>query len=86
MLRRYKMSSNKSGLRNAGSKPNAELGDALLSILAVGVVGGAALIGAAKKLGDHIVNKQAEDQDRKEAERDAQKEAVRQAAANDYDQ
>jgi hypothetical protein len=80
------MSSNKTGLRNAGRKPDAELGGVLLKIVAIGVAGGAALIGAAMKLGDEITRRQIDEYERKQEEREAQKEAVRQAAANDFDQ
>ncbi len=79
------MSSNKTGLKEAGRMPDAELGSTLLKIVGVGVAGGAALVGGAMVLGDQIAKKQVEDYERKQAAREAQKEAVREASANDYE-
>lgn len=77
------MSSNKSGMRPARRDSGPSLAGTLLKIVAIGVAGGAALIGGAMKLGEQIENKQREDYIRLEEEREAQKEAVRAAAAND---
>ena len=44
-------------MSKAGAKADAELAKALLKIVAVGVAGGAALIGGAKKVGDRISKK-----------------------------
>ena len=66
------MASKKTGIRKAAGKAarssEAGLGGALLSIVAIGFTFGAALIGAAKALGEAIEEKQAYDLQRLEME------------------
>ena len=75
------MASKKTGIRKAAGKAarssEAGLGGALLSIVAIGFTFGAALIGAAKALGEAIEEKQAYDLQRLEEKREAEMEEVR---------
>ncbi len=73
------------GLNNSGRKPDAELGQALLTLVGVGLAGGIALIGGAIKLGEKILDLQVKAYERIEAEREAQKQAVRQIADSEME-
>lgn len=77
------MASNKSGIDNINAGPGGGLGGALLKIIAVGVAGGALLIGGAKTLGEALLDKEASDNRRLEEKREAYKEAVRRIVSND---
>lgn len=65
------------GLSGSGRKPDAELGQALLTIVGIGLAGGIALIGGAVKLGEKIVDLQVRAYEKIEAEREAYKESAR---------
>ena len=71
------------GLNNAGRKPDAELGQALLTLVGVGLAGGIALIGGAIKLGEKILDLQVKAYERIEAEREARREAGREITGNE---
>ena len=71
------MASNKTGMKNASGSSSSGLGGALLTIVAVGVAGGAALIGGAKVLGETLLKKQESDSKKAEALREADKEEAR---------
>jgi hypothetical protein len=79
----------KSGMRpgfsNSGRKPDAELGQALLAIVGIGLAGGIALISGAVKLGEKVLDLQVRAYERIEAEREAQKKAVREIADTEMD-
>ncbi len=77
------MASKKSSMKGPKSSSGPSLAGTLIKILAVGVAGGAALIGGAKKLGEEIEKQQTLEYIRLEQEREAQKEAARVAAAAD---
>lgn len=77
------MASNKSNMRGPEASSGASLAGTLLRMLAVGVAGGIALIGGAKKLGEQIEKKQKEEYIKLEKEREAQVEAAKAAAAAD---
>lgn len=77
------MASKKTGIDNINAGPGGGLGGALLKILAVGVAGGALLIGGAKTLGEALLDKEANDNKRLEETREAAREAVRRIMAND---
>jgi hypothetical protein len=79
------MASNKSGLRQAGKAPDKDLAGALLAVIAAGVAGGIMLVAGAKALGEKIEEKLVSDYKKKEEEREADKEAVREASANDLE-
>ena len=66
-----------SGLGSAGRKPDGELGQALLTILGIGIAGGIALVGGAVKLGEKLLDLQYKAYDKVEAEREARRQAVR---------
>ena len=66
------------GLTNPGRKPDAELGQALLAVLGLGIAGGIALVGGAVKLGEKMIDLQVKAYEKIEAEREAYKEAVEQ--------
>ena len=74
-----------SGLTNPGGKPDAELGQALLAVLGLGIAGGIALVGGAVKLGEKMIDLQVKAYEKIEAEREAYKEAVREASENDME-
>ena len=76
------MASNKAKLRNVKVKAAPGLGKALIKVLAVGVAGGATLIGGAKALGEKLEQKQIRDYEKREAEREAGKENVRRIMEN----
>ena len=80
---RLKMASNKTGIDNITVKSDLGLGRALLAIVAAGVAGGAALIGASKAVGELLLDKQAADSKKLEEQREADKEAVRRIMEND---
>ena len=71
------MASNKTGIRKAKASSGQGLGSALLSIVAVGFTLGAALIGAAVALGEAIEGIQAEELEKLEERREADREEVR---------
>ena len=71
------------GLTNPGRKPDAELGQALLAVLGLGIAGGIALVGGAVKLGEKMIDLQVKAYEKIEAEREAYKEAVRKASENE---
>ena len=73
------------GLTNSGRKPDAELGQALLAVLGLGIAGGIALVGGAVKLGEKMLDLQVKAYEKIEAEREAYKEAVREASENDME-
>lgn len=73
------------GLNNAGRRADAELGQALLTILGIGVAGGIALVGGALKLGEKILDLQVRAYEKIEAQRDANRESVRELADNEID-
>ena len=73
------------GLTNSGRKPDAELGQALLAVLGLGIAGGIALVGGAVKLGEKMLDIQVKAYEKIEAEREAYKEAVREASENDME-
>ena len=79
-----KMASNKTGINNPATKADLELGKALLGIVAAGVAGGVALIGAAKAVGEMLLEKQSADQQKLEARREADREEVRRITDNEY--
>lgn len=76
------MASNKTGIGNMQTKADLSLGKALLTILAAGFAGGAALIGAAKALGDKLEQKQVKDYEKREAQREADKDNIRRIMEN----
>ncbi|MBQ9273014.1 MAG: hypothetical protein IJ227_04775 [Mogibacterium sp.] len=78
------MASNKSGIKNTTAKADLDLGKALLSIVAAGVAGGAVLIGAAKALGETLLELQNKESKKLEAQREADKEEVRRITENEY--
>ena len=71
------MASNKTGMKAAKGGTGYGLGDALLRIIAAGIVGGAALIGFAKALGEAIEGLEADGQKKLEERRAADREEVR---------
>ena len=71
------MASNKTGMKAAKGAAGAGLGDALIRIIAAGLVGGAALIGLAKALGEAIEELEADGQKKLEERRAADSEEVR---------
>lgn len=73
------------GLTNPGRKPDAELGQALLAVLGLGIAGGIALVGGAVKLGEKMLDIQVKAYEKIEAEREAYKEAVRKASENEME-
>lgn len=79
----------KSGMRpgfsNSGRKPDAELGQALLAIVGIGLAGGIALIGGAVKLGEKILDLQVRAYEKIESEREAQKQAVKEISAGEME-
>lgn len=66
-------------LARSGKRPDGEFAEALLKIIAVGVVGGLATIFGAKKLGEEMHNAQEKSAKKKEEQKKADKEAVQQA-------
>ena len=85
--RRKGMATNKSGMRPgmSGGKPNADLGQALLAVIGVGLAGGIALVGGAVKLGEKMLDLQVKAYEKIESEREAHRELVRQATANELE-
>ena len=83
------MASNKTGMRKAKASSGQGLGSELLSIVAVGFTLGAALIGAAVALGEAIEGIQADEPEKLEERRAADREEVRRISAaesgTDYD-
>ncbi len=73
------------GLGNSGRKPDAELGQALLTLVGVGLAGGIALIGGAIKLGEKILDLQVKAYEKIEAEREAQKQLVREISDSELE-
>jgi hypothetical protein len=71
------------GLNNAGRRPDAELGQALLAILGIGVAGGIAIVGGALKLGEKVLELQVKAYEKIEAQREAHREAVRALAESE---
>ena len=71
------MASNKTGMRKAKAGSAPRLGEALLSIVAVGFTLGAALIGAAVALGEAIEGIEAGEKEKLEERRSADREEVR---------
>lgn len=78
------MASNKTGLRNTTAKADLDFAKALLKIVAAGVTGGAVLIGAAKSLGETLLDLQDKQNKKLEAQREADKEEVRRITENEY--
>lgn len=72
-------------MRNAGRAADQDLAGTLLKLIAVGVAGGIATIAGAKKVGEEIVSMQEEAARQEEARREAYRESVREATANDVD-
>lgn len=66
-----------SGLGEAGRKPDADLGQALLAVLGIGIAGSIALVGGAVKLGEKLLDLQNKAYEKVEAEREARREAVK---------
>ena len=87
--RKEEIMAGKSGMRpgrvSVGRKPDAELGQALLTIVGIGLAGGIALIGGAVKLGEKIVDLRVKAYEKIEAEREAYKEAVRELTEGEMD-
>lgn len=87
--RKEEIMAGKSGMRpgmsGSGRKPDAELGQALLAIVGIGLAGGIALIGSAVKLGEKIVDLQVKAYERIEAEREAYKDSVKRIADTEMD-
>jgi cell division protein FtsB len=79
------MASNKTGMTAANGVVRKGLGNALIKIVGIGFAGGAVLIGSAKALGEAIESKQAEDLDKLEKRREADKEEVRRISENSTD-
>ena len=73
------------GISGAGRKPDAELGQALLAVIGLGLAGGIALIGGAVKLGEKMLDLQVKAHEKIENEREAHRKAVKQATANDME-
>jgi hypothetical protein len=73
------------GLNNAGRRPDAELGQALLAILGIGVAGGIAIVGGALKLGEKVLELQVKAYEKIEAQREANRESVRELAESEMD-
>ncbi len=71
------MASNKTGMRSGTGAGGASLGKALLGIVAIGVAGGAALVGGAKAFGEFLTKKQVEEYENLEKQREADREAAR---------
>ena len=71
------MASNKTGMKAAKGGAGEGLGDSLLRIIAAGIVGGAALIGFAKALGEAVEELEAKGQKKLEEKRAADREEVR---------
>ena len=74
-----------SGLSSAGRRPDGDLGQSLLAILGIGIAGSIALVGGAVKLGEKMLDLQVKAYEKIEAEREAYKEAVREASENDME-
>jgi hypothetical protein len=84
------MATNKSGMKpgsglSAGRKPDADLGQALLAVIGLGLAGGIALIGGAVKLGEKVLDLQVKAYEKIETERESRREAVRQIAENEME-
>ena len=77
------MASKKTGIDNINTSAGAGLGGTLLKIVAVGVAGGALLIGGAKQLGDALLEKQTSDYIKLEEKRAADREEIRRIVEND---
>lgn len=77
------MASNKTGIDNINADAGSGLGGALLKIIAVGVAGGALLIGGAKQLGEALLEKQENDYKRLEEQRAADREEIIRIVTND---
>lgn len=75
----------KPGFGNSGRKPDAELGQALLTLVGAGLAGGIALIGGAIKLGEKILDLQVKAYEKIEAERESQKQAAREIAESEME-
>lgn len=77
----------KTGIRpgNSGKRPDAELGQALLTLVGIGLAGGIALIGGAIKLGEKVLDLQVKAYERIESEREARKEVTRQIAESEME-
>ena len=85
------MATNKSGMKpgkgllNAGRRPDGDLGQSLLAILGIGIAGSIALVGGAVKLGEKMLDLQVKAYEKIESEREAHREFVRQATANELE-
>ena len=73
------------GTKLAGRKPDADLGQALLAVIGLGLAGGIALIGGAVKLGEKVLDLQVKAYEKIETERESRREAVRQIAENEME-
>ena len=80
------MASNKTGIDNINAGAGKGLGGTLLKIVAYGVAGGALLISGAKQFGEALLEKQASDSEKLEAQREADREEVRRITANEIEQ
>ena len=72
-----------SGFSSSGRRPDGELGQALLTVLGVGIAGGIALVGGAVKLGEKVLDLQVRAYEKIEAQREAHREAVRALAESE---
>lgn len=76
------MAGNKTGIKNMGSGSAPGVVRTLLAIIGIGFAGSAALVGAAKTLGEKLEEKQVRDYEKLEAQREADKENVRRIMEN----
>ena len=60
-----------------GGKAGLDLAGTLIKVVAIGVAGGAALIGGAMAVGEKLLDKQKADHEKLEAQREAYNEEVR---------
>jgi len=80
------MASNKTGIDNmSNGSGGSGLVGSLLKIVAYGVAGGALLISGAKALGEALLDKQASDYEKLEAQREADREEVRRIMENEIE-
>ena len=72
-----------SGIADTEKRGSGALAKTLLTMVGVGIAGGAALIGGGAKLGNMLLNKQASDYEKLEAQREADRQSVRDIMENE---
>ena len=71
------------GIADTESRGSGALGKSLLAMIGIGIAGGAALIGGGAKLGNMLLDKQASDYEKLEAQREADRQSVRAIMENE---